>query len=190
MKAMGTMDSGDFVRRQGPAFAAHLLRRLSDSLVEGCTEWHPERGIHSAPRTSSTLLALDEHGSLAVTELSALLRQSHPLVIHWIKQLRELGLVTSARDPDDGRRSLISLTTEGRATVGRLRDALGIVDRAMLDLIEEAMPGLLDGLWRMEKALRTKPFVERLRALDGGIPAAQQAGAGSGDSERVDGRLE
>ena len=187
---MGNMDSEDFVRRQGPAFAAHLLRRLSDMLVDGCTEWHPERGIHSAPRTSSTLLALEEQGSLSVTELAARLRQSHPLVIHWIKQLRELGLVVATRDPDDGRRSLISLTPEGRATVCRLRDALGVVDRAMLELIEEAMPGLLDGLWRMEEALRTTPFIERLRALDGGVPAGEQAGAGSGDPERLDGRLE
>jgi len=163
---MGDQRSEDFVRRQGPAFMAHLLRRLSDALVEGCTEWHPEQGICSAPRTSSTLLALDEKGSLSVTELSMLLRQSHPLVIHWIKQLRELGLVTSAKDPHDGRRSIISLTSEGRLTARRLRQALVTVDRAILDLIGESTPGLLEGLWKLEQNLLSTPFVDRLRALD------------------------
>ncbi|WP_129793127.1 MarR family winged helix-turn-helix transcriptional regulator [Sphingosinicella sp. CPCC 101087] len=163
---MASEQEEDFVRRQGPAFLAHLLRRLSDTLVDGCAEWHPEQGVSSAPRTSSTLLALDEKGSLSVTELSALLRQSHPLAIRWIKQLRELGLVTSEKDSTDGRRSLISLTAEGKATVARLRRVLAVVDRAMLELSEEAMPGLVEGLWRMEAGLRAKPFIERLRALD------------------------
>ncbi len=74
----------DFIRRQGPAYLAHLLRRLSDELVRGADAWYPEVGVTVPPRTTSTLLALDEHGPLGVTEISTLLRQSHPLVINWI----------------------------------------------------------------------------------------------------------
>lgn len=153
----------DFVRKQGPAFLAHLLRRLSDALVDGCAQWHPEQDIPTSPRTSSTLLALEEKGKLAVTELAMLLRQSHPMVIKWIKQLRQLGLVKVAKDPRDARRSLVSLTAKGKAVVERLRNALVTVEHAMQNLADEAMPGLLDGLWRMESLIRAKPFIERLR---------------------------
>src|SRR5580692_6042293 len=83
----------DFIRSQGPAFLAHLLRRLSDELVRGADEWSPEVGVTAPPRTTSTLLVLDEHGPLGVTEISALLRQSHPLVITWIKQLQDGSLI-------------------------------------------------------------------------------------------------
>src|SRR5690242_12562275 len=64
--------TNDFIRRQGPAFLAHLLRRLSDELVRGADDWYPQVGVAAPPRTASTLLALDERGPLGVTEISAL----------------------------------------------------------------------------------------------------------------------
>ena len=35
----------DFIQRQGPAYLAHLLRRLSDELVRGADAWYPEVGV-------------------------------------------------------------------------------------------------------------------------------------------------
>ena len=104
----------DFIQRQGPAFLAHLLRRLSDELVQGASAWYPQAGVTAPPRTASTLLALDEHGPLAVMELATLLRQSHPLVIVWIKQLKALGFVETRIDGNDRRRSVLSLTRTGK----------------------------------------------------------------------------
>jgi MarR family transcriptional regulator, organic hydroperoxide resistance regulator len=153
----------DFIQRQGPAYLAHILRRLADELVRGAAEWYPEAGVSAPPRTTSTLLALDEHGPLGVTELSALLRQSHPLVIDWRRQLADLGFVETELDPKDGRRSVLVLTTEGRREVRRLRRALAVMEKASRRLMEQAGPGLFAALWRMDDALDRQPFVERLR---------------------------
>jgi len=153
----------DFIAKQGPAFLAHLLRRLSDELVAGADRWYPEAGVTAAPRTTSTLLALDEHGELSVTRLAGVLRQSHPLVITWIRQLQSRGLVKSVADPRDGRRTILALTAKGRAEVKRLRDALSTMGEASQELMDSAAPGLFDALWRMEQACRDKPFVEQLR---------------------------
>lgn len=153
----------DFIQRQGPAFLAHLLRRISDALVDGAAEWYPEAGVIAAPRTTSTLLALDEHGPLGVTELAGLLRQSHPLMITWVRELNALGFIRSRSDANDRRRTVIALTAKGTAEVARLRNALVVMGDVSQRMLNDAAPGLFDALWRMEQACRGTPFAERLR---------------------------
>jgi len=153
----------DFIRRQGPAYLAHLLRRLSDELVRGADAWYPEVGVTASPRTTSTLLALDEHGPLGVTEISALLRQSHPLVITWIKQLQAQGFVKTRIDKNDRRRTVVALSAKGVRELRRLRKALVRMSDVSQALMDEAAPRLFDALWRMEQACRREPFADRLR---------------------------
>lgn len=153
----------DFIRKQGPAFLAHLLRRLSDELVRGADAWRSEVGLTAPPRTTSTLLALDEHGPLGVTEISTLLRQSHPLVINWIKQLRDHGFVKTHTDTGDRRRTVVALTARGNAEIRKIRRALTRMGETSQALMDEAAPGLFDALWRMEQACRREAFADRLR---------------------------
>jgi DNA-binding MarR family transcriptional regulator len=164
--------SEDFIRSQGPAFLAHLLRRLSDELVSGADEWCPEVGVTAPPRTTSTLLALDEHGPLGVTEISTLLHQSHPLVINWIKQLQDHGFVKTRTDTGDRRRTVVALTPKGVAETRQIRKALTRMGETSQALMDEAAPGLFDALWRMEQACRHEPFADRLRG------SSSRAGSG------------
>ena len=48
----------DFIENEGLAFLAHLLRRVSDRLVDGFEDWYPEAGIAAPVRTASTLRIL------------------------------------------------------------------------------------------------------------------------------------
>jgi len=153
----------DFIQQQGPAFLAHLLRRLADELVQGAADWYPTVGVTAPPRTISTLLALDEYGPLGVTELAALLRQSHPLVIVWIKELTRLSMVKSKDDPTDRRRTLVSLTPKGRNELVRVRSALVVMEQASAELLELAGTDSLQMLWSLERNCRDVPFLQRLR---------------------------
>ncbi|HSN16570.1 MAG TPA: MarR family winged helix-turn-helix transcriptional regulator [Gammaproteobacteria bacterium] len=155
--------SQDFIRSHGPAYLAHLLRRLSDELVRGAEAWYPEVGVTAPPRTTSTLLALEEHGPLGVVELARLLRQSHPLVITWVKQLQEQGFIKTRVDTADRRRTVIALTAAGTAEVRRLRKALKRMGETSQALLDEAASGLFEALWRMEQACRDESFADRLR---------------------------
>jgi DNA-binding MarR family transcriptional regulator len=155
--------SEDFIQSQGPAFLAHLLRRISDELVRGADAWSPEVGVTAPPRTTSTLLALDEQGPLGIVEIAKLLRQSHPLVINWVKQLQDHGLIKTQADRGDGRRTVVALTAKGVAEVRQIRKALTRMGETSQALMDEAAPGLFDALWRMEQACRREPFADRLR---------------------------
>jgi DNA-binding MarR family transcriptional regulator len=155
----------DYIARQGPAFLAHLLRRLSDELIQEAALWYPTAGVTAPPRTLSTLIALDDLGPLGVTELATLLRQSHPLVITWIRELTSLSFVAARGDAKDRRRSLIRLTAKGKAEVVRVRKALVVMEQASMRLLDQGGKGLLAALWRMEGACRDAPFAEQLQRL-------------------------
>ena len=153
----------DFVQALGLPFLPHILRRVSDEMVSGGDEWGRVAGITAPSRTTSTLLLLQEEGSRSVTEIAAKLRQSHQLVMVWIKQLSALGLVSSCKDSRDGRKTIVSLTKLGAAEISLIKEALKVEDKAFRALMDEADANIFDALWRIEAALRRKPYVERLR---------------------------
>lgn len=158
-------DQADFIRELGLPYFAHLLRRLSDEFVRGFDAWNSDAGLLSPTRTRSTLMALKRHEGLGVTEVATLIRQSHPLVITWIRQLKELGLVSSVADPNDGRRTVLRLTDAGEQEVQRLQRSDEISRAAYLGLLADAGVDeeMFNALWRIEEVCRRRAFEDRLR---------------------------
>lgn len=156
-------DRPDFVQSEGVFFFAHVLRRLSDGIVEGCAAWYADMGLEAPPRTASTLHLLHRCGPQSVTEVASALRQSHPLAIQWIKQLAELGLVQTMKDGSDRRRTIVSLTADGAAQADRLIAAHEAFERAYRELAHEVDADPFEALWRMDEALRKQGFADRLR---------------------------
>ena len=125
--------------------------------------WYADMGLDVPPRTASTLHLLYRHGPRSVTEMASALRQSHPLAIQWIRQLTALGLVETAKDEDDRRRTIVSLTEQGTVMAGRLIGSHGAFEVAYAQLVRDAGADPFDGLWRLEGALRKRSMADRLR---------------------------
>ena len=155
--------SDDFIRAQGLPFLAHLLRRLSDRMVAEAGAFEAGLDIVAPPRTASTMLLLLDRGPQAVTEIAACLRQSHPLVISWIGQLRALGLVTRSADPKDRRRSLVTLTEAGVAEARRMAALSPVIGAAYADVLAEADADLFDALWRVHDLIERGRLADALR---------------------------
>ncbi len=153
----------DFIKSQGLPFMSHLLRRLYDDFVKSITDWYPEMGVRAPPRTHSTMLALQSRGSLGLTQIAALLHQSHPLVLTWVRQLKKLGFVRADGDPGDARRTILSLTKAGEDQLAKNNAADEIVGATYQRLMNEADAEIFDALWRLEEACRKRSFLERLR---------------------------
>ena len=153
----------DFIEGLGPAYFAHLLLRLADEFVRGFETWHREVGLVAPPRTHSTLRYLDREGPTSVTQLASALRQSHPLVITWIRALRELGLVTTAPDTADARRTIVHLTELGRTEAKQARRYEAVSAKAFEQLFKECDADVFEAMWRIEKACRNQGFADRLR---------------------------
>ena len=156
-------DQPDFVQAEGVFFLAHILRRLSDEIIEGCVSWYADMGLDVPPRTASTLHLLYRRGPQSVTEMASALRQSHPLAIQWIRQLTMLGLVETDKDEADRRRTIVSLTAQGIAVSERLIGSHEDFEVAYAQLVQDAGADPFDGLWRLEGALQKRSMTDRLR---------------------------
>lgn len=95
-------------------------------------------------------------------QIAAAIRQSHPLVIGWIRQLKQHGMVETLDDPSDRRRTIIALTETGRAEVRHMLEAHSLIEDAYRQLMQEADADVFDGLWRIEEILRKKGLADRL----------------------------
>ena len=169
--------SDDFIRTQGLPFLAHLLRRISDRLVADAGDFERGIGIVAPPRTASTLQLLRERGPQSVTQIAEALRQSHPLIITWITQLEERGLVSRANDPDDARRTLVSLTKAGATEAERMAAASELIGQAYARLLAEADAPVHDALWRLYDLLQRGRLAEELRAGRAELRATSARGA-------------
>lgn len=66
---------------------------------------------------------LERRGPMAATELAGLERISHQAVATAVRELESLSLVTRSPDPADRRRSLVTLTDDGRERLATERSA-------------------------------------------------------------------
>jgi len=139
-----------------------MLRRLSDLMVDGGTEWTVRDPAIPPLRTHSTMFALEEQEQLSVTRLAALLRQSHPLVLQWVGALEKRGLVVRQRDPDDRRRTILRLTDSGIAAMPMIHRTRAVNERVSRQLMRELGEDLWDRLRQLEGLLAERPHVARM----------------------------
>ena len=101
------------------AGSLHASVRL---LVQRLRQTQAVEGDLTSPETSA-LARLDRTGPTTAAELARLERISPQSMGATVAALEERGLVGRAPDPADGRRSILSLTTDGRALLQRRRRA-------------------------------------------------------------------
>lgn len=96
------------------------------------------------PAQHQLLLAVRGHPShpaVSISELAELLQVRPHSVVGLVDRADAAGLTSSATDPEDARRRLVSLTGEGEAVLGRLserhRSELKTFRTEMADLLDE-----------------------------------------------------
>lgn len=131
-------------------------------MVDGGMEWVAQHPALPPLRTHSTMFALEQRGEVSVTQLAALLRQSHPHALQWVAALEKRGLVARHRDPADARRTMLRLTDEGTATMPAIHHARAVNEQVTRRLLDELGDNLWDRLHRLEILLDEHPHVTRM----------------------------
>lgn len=160
----GDENAGDFIQAGGLFFLAHRLRRLSDELVTECDRGFAEAGIIAPPRTTSMLYLIENEGPQRITAIASTLRQFHPVIIDWVGKLKKLGLITTAIDPVDRRRTIVSLTEAGTQEVAKIRTAEAAITAAYAALEHETGLSLIDAIAIWEVALSRESLFVRIGA--------------------------
>ncbi|WP_086831112.1 MarR family winged helix-turn-helix transcriptional regulator [Streptomyces sp. NRRL B-24572] len=97
------------------------------------------------PKHAGLLAALDAGSGASQQELATRLGVAPSLIVALADQLQELGAVERVRDPEDRRRQVLTLTTEGRLLLARCAEAA-----------EEADAELTAGLSDVQRAALTR----------------------------------
>jgi DNA-binding MarR family transcriptional regulator len=87
-----------------------------------------------SPASLRLLAQLDELGPVTVTELARADRTAQPTTSATLRSLEERGLVAREPHPDDGRASVVTLTSAGRSELAAAREVNG---KVVTDLLEE-----------------------------------------------------
>ena len=104
--------------------------------------------------TRAVLQHLSMTGPLTVGEAARHLRRAQSVVSEIIDGLEGKGLVERVRDPRDGRRTLVWLTTEGMEVLDRERDVLSrtLLERSMALMTGAERESLLAGMRALIRA--------------------------------------
>jgi DNA-binding MarR family transcriptional regulator len=101
------------------AFDTFLLKRLGHAAKERSMEAYARLGLH--PSHYAILIALDERSRETQGAIADALGYDRGQLVGLLDELEERGLIERRRDPEDRRRHLVNLTTEGKRTLRRLR---------------------------------------------------------------------
>ena len=109
------------------------------------TRWASRNASFDVPMAQTRLLALvEELGPARISALAAADHTSQPTMSTQVQRLEAEGWTVRVPDPADARASLVSLTAEGRAALGRAR-------RARLEALSPACEQLdADAIARLE----------------------------------------
>ena len=117
-------------------YAMHTTVRAFDAVYR---ELLSEHGL-SYPQYIA-LMTVGEHGPLTVGRLGELMHLDSGTLSPLLKRMEAAGLVGRARDPEDERRVLVSVTAAGRDRLGALGDVprqiaarSGLTRQELLDL--------------------------------------------------------
>jgi DNA-binding MarR family transcriptional regulator len=101
------------------ASTSFLLKRLGFTAKERGTKAYEEVGLH--PYHYAILLALDEGSHETQGSIADALGYDRGQLVGLLDELEERGLIERRRDPDDRRRHVVEMTTDGKRTLRRLR---------------------------------------------------------------------
>ena len=101
-------------------------------------------GADLAPSMTAALATIERHGPLTPSELAERERVQRPTVTRVLARLEEAGLVVRAADPQDRRCSLVSISDDGRALLGAMRERKDAFLARRIDALEPADREALD----------------------------------------------
>ncbi len=157
-----TATGQDTIRTLGALALASRLKRLSDRLARDISRIYAEHEVNFEARWFPVAFLLFERSPLAVTEIAEQLKFTHPAVNQIAGQMEKNGLLVSARDRQDDRKRLLSLSKHGRQTVTALQPMWEVIrncNEELLALVDRDFLGTLD---RVEDSLAEREMYDRV----------------------------
>ena len=154
----------DIIEELGSLALATRLKNLSERLAKDVALVYKELSFDFEPRWFAIVYALKDKETLAVTELSAMLKQTHPAVNQVANVLVQKGLVEESKDEADQRRRLLKLSKSGARLVKKMEKVWEQIKIANDELLQSTDPGFLERVKALETQLDDNSMYERVKS--------------------------
>lgn len=155
----------DFIRDLNLLALGSRLRRVSDRIMASGSDVYRLRELPFNPRWFPVYRVLADHGPLSVGETANALGLTHAAVSQHASALKKRGVVSSCKDERDERRTVLSLSEEGRALLPVLKPVWEDIEEAAQELVDFAGIDILAALDGIEDALAVESLSARTERL-------------------------
>ena len=130
------------------------VAKLRLAIVRTARRMRQEAGAGISPTLLAALGTIDRLGPITPSELATVERVQRPTATRVATALEERELIVRAPDPTDGRASLLSVSSEGRALLKRLRKRKNAyLSRSLRDFSDEELETLAKAADVLERML-------------------------------------
>lgn len=141
---------------------ATRLKRLSERLMKDVSRIYGAMDVEFEARWFAVLYGLSKRSSMPVTALAQALGLTHTAVNQLASEMMKKNLLRSAKDPDDDRKRLLSLSKKGRHVAVSLTTVWKEIRSATRELIDASGHDLLAAVAGIETKLDESDMYERV----------------------------
>ncbi|MEH0156715.1 MarR family transcriptional regulator [Limibacter armeniacum] len=154
----------DFYKELGALIFGSRLKRISDRFLSDVNKVYTQLEIPFDASWFPVFYLLDKEERISLIEVSDKLEVSHSAISQLVTNLERKKLVKTEKDPEDGRKRLITLTNEGLEVKNKAKAVWDALQGAMGELLMEGTHSqhLLKGFDELENNLDQKDLKERV----------------------------
>jgi DNA-binding MarR family transcriptional regulator len=137
------------------------LRRLSDLFLSEINKAYRAEGIVFETTWFPVFYLLSSNNSLSIQELCEHIEVTHPAASQLVTSLKQKGLVRTTTSPDDGRKQLVELSTDGKKLLKQIMPVWDAIRKTMDEVAGGGTESqaVLDMLTKLETAFKSANIV-------------------------------
>jgi DNA-binding MarR family transcriptional regulator/predicted GNAT family N-acyltransferase len=151
-----------FFKEAGRMALGSRVRLLSDKITEDAAQIYSAYGTNLQPKWFPVFYVLSKSKSASVTSIAKEIGHSHVSVIKILKEMSKAGLIIEKSDLMDGRRTIVSLSADGKKISRKIEAQYTDVNDAIDDISGQAKHDLWAAVEEWDLLLSQKSLVDRV----------------------------
>jgi GNAT superfamily N-acetyltransferase/predicted transcriptional regulator len=152
----------DIIRNLAELALASRMRRIADGITADVAEFMGTLHIEFEPRWFPLFYLLTLYPTMAIVDAAKHLGISHPAVNQIAAELLKAELIIQAKDDEDKRKRLLSLSEKGHTLLTSLQPVWQDIRLAAAEMITDTGFNLLYAFDRMEQVMSERRFYDRI----------------------------
>jgi DNA-binding MarR family transcriptional regulator/N-acetylglutamate synthase-like GNAT family acetyltransferase len=152
----------DFYAETGKMAIGSRLRLLTEKITEDAGQIYELYDVALQPKWFPVFHLLTR-GENTITGIAQTISHSHPSVSKIVSEMLQQGIVSEATDKNDGRKTVIRLTTKGRKLAAKIQDQYVDVNNAVEDILNNTRNNLWKAIEEWEFVLEQKSLLRRVQ---------------------------